>query len=169
MKNLSSSGGATDETDIATALRHFANWAERASSYAAKRLDLHVTDLNLVGLLLDHPQGMSPREIIEHLGLTSGAATALIDRLERAAYVRRVPNPKDRRSVLIQLIPDAAEAPIAFYKARQDYYRNITANFSPEELSVVIRFLSEVTWIEPDGIVCTDESDLPAELRNGGR
>ena len=42
--------------------------------------------------------------------LTSGAVTALIDRLERAGWVSRVPNPGDRRSVLLELSPTARAA-----------------------------------------------------------
>lgn len=141
------------EPDIASDLRDFAHWGERASAFAAKRIGLHITDLTLIGLLLEHPAGASPKEIIEHLGLTSGAATALIDRLEKVGYVRRVPNPKDRRSVLIQLLPKAAKEPVAFYRSRKRFYDDVIAEFSAEELAVVRRFLRSFTQIEPEDIL----------------
>lgn len=157
-QDLSSHDTILSEPDIASDLRNFAHWAERASAFAAKRLGLHITDLALIGLLLEQPAGISPKEIMEHLGLSSGAATALIDRLERARYVERAPNPKDRRSVLIKLIPDAAEEPLKFYRARQAFYKTVIATFSEDELAVVRRFLQSFTRIEPENILADDSN-----------
>ena len=40
------------------------------------------------------------------MGLTTGAVTRVIDRLEQAGYVRRVPDPADRRRVIVEVVPD---------------------------------------------------------------
>jgi DNA-binding MarR family transcriptional regulator len=42
----------------------------------------------------------------EHTGLTTGAVTRMIDRLGKAGYVRRAPDPHDRRKVVVQLLPN---------------------------------------------------------------
>ncbi|WP_055494906.1 MarR family winged helix-turn-helix transcriptional regulator [Streptomyces sp. TP-A0356] len=42
----------------------------------------------------------------EHTGLTTGAVTGLVDRLEKAGYVRRARDPHDRRKVVVQLLPN---------------------------------------------------------------
>ena len=42
----------------------------------------------------------------EITGLTSGAVTRVIDRLEQAGYVRRVPDPADRRRVIVEVVPE---------------------------------------------------------------
>ena len=42
----------------------------------------------------------------EHTGLTTGAVTGLMDRLEKAGYVRRARDPHDRRKVVVQLLPN---------------------------------------------------------------
>lgn len=151
--NLSSPRKKHSEPNIASDLRSFAHWGERATAFAAKRLGLHITDLSLIGLLQERPEGASPKDIMQHLGLSSGAATALIDRLVRAGYVERVPNSKDRRSVLIRILPDAAEEPLEFYRARQNFYQEIIATFSEEELAVIRRFLQNITRIEPENIL----------------
>lgn len=157
--NLSSSKEmAPIEPNIASDLRNFAHWGERASALGAKRLGLHITDLSLIGLLHEQFEGTSPKGIMQHLGISSGAATALIDRLEKAGYVERVPNPKDRRSVLIKILPDAAEEPLEFYRARQDFYQNIIAMFSEEELAIVSKFLQSFTRIEPEDILTNNEN-----------
>src|ERR1700722_13349850 len=41
-----------------------------------------------------------------HTGLTPGAVTGLMDRLEKAGYVRREHDPRDRRKVLVELVPN---------------------------------------------------------------
>jgi DNA-binding MarR family transcriptional regulator len=51
-------------------------------------------------------------ELGSDLGLTSGAATALVDRLERQGVAERYPHPSDRRRVLVRLT-DQGEAVIA--------------------------------------------------------
>jgi hypothetical protein len=62
---------------------------------------------------------MSQRALGDRLLLSSGAVTMLIDRLERAGLVARVPNPRDRRSTLLELrAPEAgADDPLAAYHA----------------------------------------------------
>ncbi|HEY7130982.1 MAG TPA: MarR family transcriptional regulator, partial [Candidatus Limnocylindrales bacterium] len=42
----------------------------------------------------------------EITGLTSGAVTRVIDRLEQAGYVRRIPDPADRRRVIVEVVPE---------------------------------------------------------------
>jgi DNA-binding MarR family transcriptional regulator len=48
--------------------------------------------------ILDRLGTVSAGRIAEHTGLTTGAVTGMIDRLTRAGYVERIPNPADRRS-----------------------------------------------------------------------
>jgi hypothetical protein len=43
-----------------------------------------------------------------HTGLTTGAITGVVDRLARAGYVRREPNRRDRRSVIVSRVPSPA-------------------------------------------------------------
>src|SRR5438552_18607999 len=52
--------------------------------------------------LLEHRGQMSAGELARASGLTTVAITAVIDRLERAGYARRVADPADRRRVLIE-------------------------------------------------------------------
>ncbi|MFC7025686.1 MarR family winged helix-turn-helix transcriptional regulator [Promicromonospora thailandica] len=49
-------------------------------------------------------------EVSEDLSITVGAASKLVDRIERAGLVRRAPNPQDRRSALVVLTPAGADA-----------------------------------------------------------
>ncbi|MFG2879482.1 MarR family winged helix-turn-helix transcriptional regulator [Streptomyces sp. NPDC048337] len=51
--------------------------------------------------------GLTSGELAARTGLTTGATTRLIDRLERAGYVRRVADPADRRKVVVEAVPGA--------------------------------------------------------------
>lgn len=51
---------------------------------------------------------MTSGELSTRTGLTTGAITRLIDRLERAGYVRRAADPTDRRKVVVEPVPEAA-------------------------------------------------------------
>ncbi len=61
---------------------------------------------------LEHLQGageLTPGQLGRRLSMTSGAVTALVDRLQAAGYVERVPNPLDRRSSIVRPTSDADE------------------------------------------------------------
>jgi DNA-binding MarR family transcriptional regulator len=66
-----------------------------------RKLDLNVTEsmcLSLLGIKTIS----SPKELADYIGLTTGATTTLLDRLEKRNFIKRKPNPKDRRGVLIE-------------------------------------------------------------------
>jgi DNA-binding MarR family transcriptional regulator len=68
---------------------------------AADAVGLGATDYQASSILeLDGP--MSAGELASRLGLTTGATTRLIDRMERDGYVRRTPDASDRRRVLVE-------------------------------------------------------------------
>ena len=68
---------------------------------AADAVGLGATDYQASSILeLDGP--MSAGELASRLGLSTGATTRLIDRMERAGYVRRTPDASDRRRVLVE-------------------------------------------------------------------
>lgn len=52
---------------------------------------------------------MTPSALAHHLGIDGSAITRLLDRLEKKQMVRRVRNPKDRRSLSVELLPEGRE------------------------------------------------------------
>src|SRR5262245_15598039 len=66
----------------------------------ADRLGLNPTDLRCLELVIAEP-GVTAGRLAELADLTTGAVTGVVDRLERAGFVRRQPDPADRRSVTI--------------------------------------------------------------------
>src|SRR5216684_4723718 len=71
----------------------------------ADRMGVSVTDAKCRSILLQLGP-MTAGALARHLGLTTGAVTGVIDRLERARLVRRVADPKDRRRVIVEPVPN---------------------------------------------------------------
>jgi DNA-binding MarR family transcriptional regulator len=71
----------------------------------AHRLGLTAADHKALGLVMRNGP-LTAGALAELTGLTSGAVTGLVDRLERAGYVRRAADPADRRRVLISAVLD---------------------------------------------------------------
>lgn len=79
---------------------------------AAARIGINATDLRCVHLLGQHGR-LSAGELARLTGLTTASITGIVDRLERAGFVRREPDPADRRRVVVQLERDRVLAEVA--------------------------------------------------------
>ena len=99
--------------------------------------------------VLDRLGPVTAGRIAEHTGLTTGAVTGMVDRLSRAGYVQRTPNPDDRRSVLVTLRPDTPRdeiLPQVFGPLAADMAR-LNAEFEPAQLLAISRYLTRVTEV----------------------
>src|SRR5215813_14366478 len=63
-------------------------------------LGVNVTDMKCLDMMILHGSA-SPTELAEHTGLSSGATTAMIDRLQKAGLIERHHHPKDRRGTVL--------------------------------------------------------------------
>src|SRR2546429_9536726 len=75
----------------------------------AIRFGLSESDIETLETLIDMGASTAGR-LSELTGLTSGAVTRVIDRLEQAGYVRRVPDPADRLRVTVEGVPEKRAA-----------------------------------------------------------
>src|SRR6476660_7809191 len=71
----------------------------------AIRFGLSESDIEALAVLIDAGASTAGR-LSELTGLTTGAITRVIDRLEQAGFVRRVPDPADRRRVIVEVVPE---------------------------------------------------------------
>ncbi|MCX5050159.1 MULTISPECIES: MarR family winged helix-turn-helix transcriptional regulator [unclassified Streptomyces] len=72
----------------------------------ADHLGLHPTDLQCLNLLTLEGGPVTTGRVAEMTGLTTGSATRLVDRLEKAGYVVRERDAADRRRVLVATVPE---------------------------------------------------------------
>jgi DNA-binding MarR family transcriptional regulator len=106
-----------------------------------RKLGLNIADMECLSLLL--LKGIStPTELARYTGLTTGSATAMLDRLERARLIKRKPNPKDRRGVLIEVNDKSAETVGPMVAGIQKVQSELIASYSDEELKTIADFLT---------------------------
>ncbi len=106
----------------------------------AGRLGVNVTDMECLGLLFF--KGLAtPSELARHTGLTSGATTAMLDRLERSGLIERRPNPKDRRGTLIVLVNSGAEKVVPWFKSVRKAQDELVSSYSESQLELIAGFL----------------------------
>lgn len=109
----------------------------------AERLGLGPTDHKCLDLLRDHGP-MSGSELAAITGLTSGAITGVVARLERARFVRREPDPDDQRKQILSLVPKISPIQPVLQPLRQDVAA-LLENFNAPELTAIAEFLERST------------------------
>lgn len=106
---------------------------------AAKLLGINSTDSRCLEILESQEQ-ISAGSLAHASSLTTGAVTAVIDRLERAELVRRVADPHDRRRVLLELTPKARQAAWEIYGPLAKATEPLVSRYSDDELELILEF-----------------------------
>jgi DNA-binding MarR family transcriptional regulator len=106
----------------------------------ADRLGINATDLRCLGLATSEP-GLTPTRLAELAGLTTGAITGVLDRLERAGFVRREADPADRRRLRVQLVPDRLGELTAYYTPLIGRAVELSADLEPAARAQLARYL----------------------------
>jgi len=103
---------------------------------AAAHIGINQTDLICLNALFR--QGpMSAGQLASAIGLTSGATTTAIDRLERAGYVHRRNDPNDRRRVLVVASEDGARQAFALFDGLLDALARLAGTYTDEQLALL--------------------------------
>jgi DNA-binding MarR family transcriptional regulator len=106
-------------------------------------LGINRTDARCLDILDQHGS-MSAGDLAEASRLSTGAITAVIDRLERAGLAERVPDPADRRRVLVELTPKAhAVSNELMVEPMRKLYQPMAERYSDEQLRLIIDFTRE--------------------------
>ena len=92
-------------------------------------------------------EGMTPTQLGRRLSLSSGAVTALVDRLERAGQVERRPNPDDRRSSVIRTLPAGLAGTREHLLPVAEDLLERTSGLTDDERAVVGAYLEAVTEV----------------------
>ena len=113
----------------------------------ANHVGLSATEFECLSLLRDG--ALSAGTLSKQCGLTSGAVTGLIDRLEREGYVERHPDPGDRRRVLVQMKHAQAlrERATALYEPLGKAVDELMARYTDEELTIIVDYIHRINAI----------------------
>lgn len=96
--------------ELSLAARHYTASYALFNQALADHFGLHPTDVQCLNLLSLETAPVTIGRIGELTGLSTGAATRLVDRLERAGYATRTRDPEDRRRVLVTTVPERMAA-----------------------------------------------------------
>ncbi|HEY6203693.1 MAG TPA: MarR family transcriptional regulator [Candidatus Limnocylindria bacterium] len=125
--------------EISQAMQEQQGQATILANAIADRLRLTPTELECLGMLAS--RGPLPAgELAKRTGLTSGAVTRLIDRLESRGIARRRADPEDRRHVLVEITATALKASAPFYEAIASEASDILDGYSEKELELILQF-----------------------------
>jgi DNA-binding MarR family transcriptional regulator len=126
------------------AIRKVGAQAVLISDLVATRVGINSTDLECLDLLqLDGPSTAGQMSV--RSGLTTGSTTAMLDRLERAGYVRRRRDADDRRVVVVEALEHCGSHIAPLYQPIQKDLEKVHARYTNVELAIVVRYLTEAT------------------------
>ncbi|MDX2234976.1 MAG: MarR family transcriptional regulator [Hyphomonadaceae bacterium] len=131
------------EPDIVRACRRLHAAIDALDHHAATALGIPRNDLRCLNLL-EHG-ALSPTRIASDLGLTSGAVTALVDRLEKRGLVTRARDMADRRGVVVGATPLVFARLGPIYRAYAEALTAITGAYDAEELRAACRHLDDAS------------------------
>jgi DNA-binding MarR family transcriptional regulator len=128
---------------LIAAFRDAGNVDSAFETLAAARLGINPTDMRCINSI-ENAGGLSPGALGRELGITSGAVTGVVDRLEKAGFARRIADPADRRRVTIEVTPE-------FYKQAEpiwgplaaDWQGDLLDRFNKADLERIIEFLEQ--------------------------
>jgi DNA-binding MarR family transcriptional regulator len=114
---------------------------DRFHDAVAAYLGINRTDLRCLDLLDLHGGVMSAGDLAASTGLSTGAVTAMLDRLEKTGYVRRARDPDDRRRVLVEIGDIARQRGREIYQPFADGTMPMLEPFSDEQVALLADFL----------------------------
>jgi DNA-binding MarR family transcriptional regulator len=128
---------------IVLEIRKFIAAAIFFNAQVANKVGLGLTDMQMIHMLLLHGPSTASR-LAAWTGLSSGGVTVALDRLEKKGYIRREPNPGDRRSLLATLIPARLRRLAGMYEGVESETRGLLAQLPERDLEAVVRFFEKL-------------------------
>jgi DNA-binding MarR family transcriptional regulator len=126
---------------LISAFRTSGNLDRAFDNRAAEALGINLTDLHCLNIV-ENRGGVTAGALAAEAGLTTGAVTGVVDRLERAGYARRVPDPVDRRRVNIEVTDHFyANADAIWHPLAAEWHAELGRRFSGDQLDLITEFL----------------------------
>lgn len=123
----------------------------------ADTLNLNITDHKCLDFI-NRSEGVTAGQIAEFAGLTGGAVTALIDRLEKGGYIIRDKDPNDRRKVIIRSTAGSDDMNAASLHLKETFSSldkavdELLSTYDENELSIILSFINSLN-IESSKII----------------
>lgn len=125
---------------LMVAIRQHQSASDMMDEGMAVLLGINRTDGRCLDII-DLHQKMTVGQLATESGLTTGAVTAVIDRLVKAGYVERLPDPVDRRKVIVQLTPAVAQIGDLVYGEMSTLGRSLMGGLTGAQMKLITHFL----------------------------
>jgi DNA-binding MarR family transcriptional regulator len=122
------------------ACRAFISSVDLVNQIIAERMGVNRTDHRVLEIL-NRRGAMTAGDLARAAHLTTGAVTAVVDRLEEVGFVRRVRDTEDRRRVLIERTLESTRTAMRYYQPFMSATFDAMTKYSPDELEVVRDFM----------------------------
>lgn len=109
----------------------------------AQKMGVVHTDLKTANIL-NETGPITAGELSKITGLSTGSVTALVDRLEKAGYVRRERDKSDRRRVMIVPIPERHKKIMNHYKSLEVNTKQLCESYLDDELELILKFFLDI-------------------------
>jgi DNA-binding MarR family transcriptional regulator len=114
----------------------------------AQGFGLNATDTKCIDLILSNPHGgVTAGWLADESGLTTGAITHILDRLEKREFVERVRDTADRRKIFVRLRPENLKPLIPKYEAVGQAYLELAKQYGDRELELICAYLEKTCEI----------------------
>lgn len=133
------------QPDLSWALHNFVVAAAELDVALGRRLRLSPGEYLAMKHLMTSEVALGPVELGTLVGLTSGSATGLVDRLERAGHLRRHRDPTDRRRLILEPTEQALDGVTSELRPLNDALQEVVAGYSDDERATIERFIDKVT------------------------
>lgn len=107
----------------------------------ARKLGLNATDTRSLDLITRAEGELTAGDLGRATGLTTGAITGILDRLESAGYVERIRDANDRRRVIVRARPEAAGRVARLYEGLGAAMTKLVSGYTTAELQLISGFL----------------------------
>jgi DNA-binding MarR family transcriptional regulator len=107
------------------------------------KVGLSVTEEKTLDILA-RSGALTARDLSQRTGLTPASVTALLNRLEKKRFVRRVGNPSDGRSILIELQPDSLRRLGSLFEDFSRSLDELYASYSDDDLELILEFMTKI-------------------------
>ena len=109
----------------------------------ADRLGLSLSDFKCL-TVVSGPEPVTAGDIASHTGLTTGAVTRMIDRLERAGWVRREPDRVDRRRVIVRPVQERLAEVRPLFTGMSRAWAKALADYDDDQIAMVLDLFSRM-------------------------
>lgn len=112
----------------------------------AQTIGLNATDTRCVDLIVSSPDGtVTAGKLSEVTGLTTGAVTHILDRLEKRGIVERVRDTDDRRRVFVRVRPESLKPLLPKYEALGKGFKTVAEQYTDRELLLICRYMEQMS------------------------